>query len=74
MEVQVRLFSSLREGRFKQRALELGEPACLADLLGRLAIAEKQVSISLVNGRFCGLDRPLANRDVVALFPPIGGG
>jgi molybdopterin synthase sulfur carrier subunit len=74
MEVQVRLFSSLREGRFKRRALELAEPARLGDLLRRLAIAEKHVSISLVNGRFCGLDEPLADRDVVALFPPIGGG
>jgi molybdopterin converting factor small subunit len=74
MQVEVRLFSSLRKGRFTKRTVELFEPACLRDLLRRLALAEKEVSMSLVNGRFCGLERPLADRDVVALFPPIGGG
>jgi molybdopterin synthase sulfur carrier subunit len=74
MDVEVRLFSGLREGRFPKRTIDVPDPACVGDLLRRLGIDAKDVSLSLVNGRFAKLDAPLADRDVVALFPPIGGG
>jgi len=74
MVVEVRLFAGFREGRFKRQAMELPEGACLRDVLGRLAIPEKEVSLPLVNGRHSPFDRALADDDVVALFPAIGGG
>lgn len=74
MDVEVRLFSALREGRFRKRTVPVPDRACLGDLVRQLSIPEKDVSISLVNGRFRGLDEPLADGDVVALFPSIGGG
>ena len=74
LEVEVRLFAALREGRFKRRACELPDSARLGDLLRQLEIAPEQVSLPLVNGRNVEMDQELAGEDVVSLFPSIGGG
>lgn len=74
MNVDVRLFASLRQGRFQQAKMELREGETLAELLERLHIRPQEVGISMVNGRHASPDRPLAEGDSVALFPPIAGG
>lgn len=74
MNVEVRLFATLREGRFKRCTMELPDPTTLGDLVGQLEIAEGDVSLPLVNGRFSDLTVELADGDVVSLFPPVGGG
>jgi len=74
MTVEVRLFSALREGRFRNKTLAVEPPASPADLLRQLAIPRQDVAITLVNGRFVTADAALAEGDVVALFPAIGGG
>lgn len=74
MKVDVRLFASLRQGRFQQAAMELGEGETLAELLEKLKIRPQEVGISMVNGRHAPPERPLAEGDSVALFPPIAGG
>ena len=74
MNVEVRLFATLREGRFKKRAMELPEPTTLGDVVRQLEIAEGDVALPLVNGRFSDLAVELADGDVVSLFPPVGGG
>ena len=43
-------------------------------LLGTLGIAPEDVAIFLINGVHHRLDAPLNAEDVVALFPPVGGG
>ena len=74
MEEHVRLFAGLRAGRFNRRAMDLADGTRLADLLGELGIPPEQVSLPLVNGRSAKLETPLAEGDVVSLFPAIGGG
>ncbi len=74
MVVEVRLFASFREGRFKEKELELPEGSSLADLLARLDIAPKDAKITIVNGTAVSADLKLAEKDVVAIFPPIAGG
>ena len=74
MDVEVRLFAMFREGRFKDRAMELPEGTQLRDLLRQLEIPEEKATVRLVNGHHSPLERELASGDVVAVFPAIAGG
>jgi len=74
MHIEVRLFASFREGRFRQARLELESGRTVAGLIAELGIKLPEVGISLVNGRHADPEQQLQNGDVVALFPPIAGG
>lgn len=74
MDVEVRLFATLRQGRFGKKRLALAEGASVRDVVRQLHIAPDEVSILLVNGQNAPLDRALAPGDVVSLFPAVGGG
>ena len=74
MNVEVRLFATLRQGRAKKQTMELPHATTLGDLIGRLDIAEEDVSLPLINGRFSERTVELTDHDIVALFPPVGGG
>ena len=39
-----------------------------------LGISEKEAALVLVNGRHADLSTQLNDHDVLAIFPPIGGG
>ena len=74
MMVQVRLFASFREGRFKEKELEMSEGSSLGDLLAQLDIDRKDAKITIVNGSSVSAEHKLAEKDVIAIFPPIAGG
>jgi molybdopterin converting factor small subunit len=74
MVVQVRLFATLREGRFKTKEIEVAEGSFISDMLGQLKISEKEAGILLVNGRNATMKDKLGSQDVVSIFPPLGGG
>ncbi len=74
MVVEVRLFATFREGRFKKSEVEVTEGGSVRDLLKHLQIEEKEVGILLVNGRNSSVESQLGADDVVSLFPLIGGG
>jgi sulfur carrier protein len=74
MLVEVRLFATLRNGRFKKRELELSEGNALDAVLEHLKIAREEVGILLVNGRDASEKGKLAPNDVVSIFPSLGGG
>ncbi|MDO8303096.1 MAG: MoaD/ThiS family protein [Sedimentisphaerales bacterium] len=74
MVVEVRLFATLREGRFKKKDIELPAAGSLKSLLERLKIPEKEVGILLVNGRNACSDYTLTTHDIISIFPLIGGG
>jgi len=74
MVVQVRLFATLREGRFKRKEIKFPEGSRLGDLLNSLGILENQTGIMLVNGRHTSAEHELSASDVVSIFPSIGGG
>jgi len=74
MLIEVRLFATFRQGRFKTKQIECAEASSLADLLDDLKISRKEVGILLVNGRSRSADRRLASQDVVSIFPLLGGG
>jgi len=72
--MEVRLFAHLRENRSKVIDVEhcAGMDGCA--LLKELDIKPETVSIFLINGVSSRHDTILKHDDVVALFPPIGGG
>jgi molybdopterin converting factor small subunit len=68
------LFAYFREGRNKKLFLEFQEPITPKDILRKINIDLKEVSILLINGRDGTPDTELCDNDVLSLFPPVGGG
>jgi len=74
IRVTVKLFATLREGRFEVLERRFAEGVTIGDVLRELVIPEKQATLILVNGRHAELTTRLAEGDVLAIFPPVGGG
>jgi len=74
MELQIKLFATLREGRGKIVTKEFSSPTTPKKVLEDLNIAEEDVAILLVNGVDGNLDQKLQEGDVLSIFPPVGGG
>lgn len=74
MIVTIKLFATLRDGRFKVDNRELPNESRVKDILSSLGIAAEEVAICLVNGRDENEHHSLGNGDTLALFPPVGGG
>ena len=74
MKVEVRLFATFREGREKKQIMELEDNSTILDVLDIVNIDEEEVAIMLLNGIDGPSDRTLKEKDVVSLFPPVGGG
>ena len=74
MNIKVRLFATLRNGRGKELNMQLGQGAVVRRIIEALNISEDEVAILLVNGRDATLDKELEEGDTVSIFPPVGGG
>jgi sulfur carrier protein len=74
MEVNVKLFATLREGRFKVEKTELTDNSRVVDVIQKYDIPLEEVAICYVNGRDADNDHILKDGDTVSLFPPVGGG
>ena len=72
--IEVRVFATLRQGREKVTMLSPESIACAGDILARMNIPKEEVSILLINGFHQKPESPVKDGDVVALFPPVGGG
>ncbi len=74
LHVTVKLFATLREGRFDIRAMELAAGSTVADVARILAIPQEEVALIMVNHRHHEIDHVLGDGETLALFPPVGGG
>ena len=74
MKLRVKLFATLREGRFEERTEQFARGTTVADVIASLDIPDREVKIIFVNSRHAARDRMLEEGDTLALFPPIGGG
>lgn len=74
MDIKVKLFATLREGRGKVVVMPCKKYATPRGLLHTLQIPEEDVAILLVNGRDGDLDKELIEGDYLSVFPPVGGG
>ena len=72
--IEVRLFATLREGRGKVQMLPAEDYACAGDIIRHLDIPVEEVAILLINGFHKKPQDLVKDGDVVALFPPVGGG
>jgi molybdopterin synthase sulfur carrier subunit len=74
MEVEVKLFATLRRPEFEQGMVILAEKLTALDLLTQIQVPASEVAVVLVNGRHARLDERLHQGDRVAFFPAIAGG
>jgi len=74
MDIEVSLFATLQEGRFRRKRLEFPRGSTLADVCRQLMIGDGEAAILLVNGLVVKRDHPLSPGDTVSLFPLLGGG
>ena len=72
--MEVRLFATLRDGRGKVVDIEWREGMDGRGLFAELGIPEEDVALFIVNGAHSKPENKLAQCDVIALFPPVGGG
>jgi sulfur-carrier protein len=73
MEVNVKLFANLQEGRFEERKAEVSDNSRVTDVINKFDLPQEEVSICIVNGRNVDKEHVLHNGDTVSLFPLIGG-
>ena len=72
--IEVRLFATLREGRGKILKLDAANISVAGDIVNLLEIPAEEVAILLINGFHQKPETPVKDGDIVAIFPPVGGG
>ncbi|WP_303864902.1 MoaD/ThiS family protein [Alkalibaculum bacchi] len=72
--IEVRLFATFREGREKILFLDPKSYKSAHEVLDYLRIPYEDVAIYLINGRHSKLDDKIKDEDILAIFPPVGGG
>ena len=72
--IEVRLFATFREGRKKICQMDPEGLKKASDVLDILQIPYEEVAIYLINGRHSKLDDEIRDGDILAIFPPVGGG
>jgi len=74
MNVEVRLFASFRDGKWKKKTISYKEGTKIKDIINSLNIDEEKLGIVMVNGSYRKSDTPLKEGDVLSIFPPVAGG
>ena len=74
MKIIVKLFATLREGRFEENIMDFPEDVKIGQVIRQIALTEKDVNLIFVNGRNADFNTPLSEGDTVSFFPPVGGG
>ncbi len=74
MKITVKLFATLRNGRFDENLFDTDPSADIDSILKMVGISREEVAIIFINGRHGDFDSKTAEGDTVSLFPPIGGG
>ena len=72
--MKVKLFASLRDGRFMEKEWDYVEGSTVSRILEELNINKKDVGVLLVNSRHAETDYKLEKGDTLSIFPVIGGG
>ena len=74
MNMEVKLYAALREGRGKSVQVEWRKGLTGSAILEILGIPAEAASICLANGKNVDFDTPLSQTDVVSFFSAVGGG
>lgn len=74
MQITVKLFATLRDNREKIMTMDVAEGMTTQGVIEAVGIPVEEVAIIMINGRGVKLETILHEEDVLALFPPVGGG
>jgi sulfur-carrier protein len=74
MQIKVRLFATLRDGRGKELMMDFDPGTTPQLIMDKLDIKKEDVAILLVNGMDGKFEQQLKDGDTVSIFPPVGGG
>lgn len=74
INIEVRYFATLRNKGKKEETLEMPNEIMTSELLEKINIERDEVAILLVNGIIKTSDTKLKDKDIISLFPPVGGG
>lgn len=74
IEIEVRYFATLRKDNKKKEVLILEDELTTGELIDDLQIPREEIAILLVNGIKSGFDVSIKDKDIISLFPPVGGG
>ncbi len=72
--IEVRLFATLREDRGKVLHVNAEDFNNGQDLIDHFKIDTADVAIFLINGIHSKLEDEIKDNDIIAIFPPVGGG
>ena len=74
MNIDVELFATLQQGRFRRKRLVFPPGCTVADVCQHLAIGPDEAAFLTVNGTAATRESRLESGDALALFPALGGG
>ncbi len=74
MQVTIKLFANFRNDRFNKEVRTIAPGVTVGAIVSELALTVEEVGVILINGRHSNLDQPLAEGDILSLFPLVGGG
>jgi len=74
MTITVKLFAHFRNGRFRDAEKEYPGGVDCRQVILDLGFRLGEMGIVMVNGQHAKVDHLLQDRDILALFPLVGGG
>jgi molybdopterin converting factor small subunit len=74
MNITIKLFASLRKGRFDVTTMEFPNGTTVGEIVHLLRIPEDEITLIFVNGRHQELTTVPEEGDTVSFFPAVGGG
>jgi len=74
LKIRVKLFNTLKINRFSDQVRIYRQGSTIGTIMNDLGIDGKEISVVFVNGIHRELSKEVSDGDVVALFPPVGGG
>ena len=76
MKIVIKLFATLRQGRFKIRESDYPDGTIVGQVLDNLSISrqEMEIGIIFINGKRAEFNTVLTADDTLAVFPPVAGG
>jgi sulfur-carrier protein len=74
MQITLKLFATLRTGRFDEDIRDYPPGTRIADIMGELGIPDSEIGMIMLNHRHAEPEQELHAGDTLALFPLVGGG
>ena len=74
MNITVKLFATLRDFGPEIQEMNVPDGSTVESVVNSLKLPEDIPLLKIVNGVHVGSGEVLKERDVLALFPPVGGG